>query len=654
MNRAARMRRPGRTWVWLLVGLLIGGATGAGTMYVLKRGKAGMPGGPRLDKADELAMVPGDAVAFVHARVREAWKADDMIDLRRVIDKAGPQALKVLDEGFVPAPSTLDRATLVLLNNPEAGARDTGGPPPPVSVPNDVHALVILRFTDKFDRDQVKSTYLKGGSAKTENGKEYFVDQQAQFGMYFPNDQVMVLGMAAGFPEFLRKQPADGKAPAGRLARPLALASEGTRHFVAAVNTNLFRINPGVILNNLRDAPPEVRQLATDAAPILKAEAFAIAFGMAGEDSRLDVRAYYKNDEDAEAAEAGVRAAAASGRKAIAEFKTKLDKKLAGPDGQKKPRPVEQLPGALLAYAGIGGLNTLDEILANPPLKRDGSEVVLSADRTTLMNAVYGGYAAVFGALLDDGVFKVREAAARMQGSNNLKMIGIAMHNYHDVTGAFPPPDGKLRPNDKGGLSWRVHILPYIEEDNLYKQFKLDEPWDSEHNKKLVERMPKTYVSPLAPAPGGQTYYKVFSGKDAIFFPGSRTRLTDITDGSSNTIMTVEGGQPVEWTKPDDIPFTGKFDPKTLPLPGKTGFNVGMADGSVRWLNADSLTPEMFGALITRAGGEVVNIDGGPGAAVPRGPGDPFAFPKGPGEAFPVPKGPLPKGGGVAPPPIKD
>jgi hypothetical protein len=201
--------------------------------------------------------------------------------------------------------------------------------------------------------------------------------------------------------------------------------------------------------------------------------------------------------------------------------------------------------------------------------------------------------------------------------------------------------------NAKPGLSWRVHILPYIEQDNLYREFKLDEPWDSEHNKKLIEKMPTTYVSPLAAAPAGQTYYQVFSTKEGIFYPGSKTRITDIVDGTSNTIMTIEGGEPVIWTKPDDIQFTGKIDPKSLALPGKNGVSIGMADGSVRWMDLSRLSPTKLAAAITRAGGEVIDFDAddGPGEAVP------FIVPK----AVPVPSKPAPpKGAGSKPPdPVK-
>ena len=650
MRHSALDRRWGKTLLWLLVGLLIGGAAGAGAVYALKRGKNGIPGGPRLGKADELAMVPGDSIAFVHVRARDLWKAEDLADLRKVIEKAGPEALKVLDDGFVPAPSTLDRATVIFLPRPGAakapgapavgGANQRFGPPPsPVPGPDNPLIVGMLAFTEKFDASQVKEAYLKNAKAKNEGGKEYFVDEVKDIGVHFPNDKVIVVGMAQGVAEFLKRQKGDGKSIDGALVRSLAFASEGGKHVVGAINMQHFPVNLNDLARGVGGAPTELMEVGKDLLPVLKAEAFAFGIGVAGEDSRLDVRGYYKTDEDATAAETGIRSAAATGRKALAELKKKLDKSLAGPEGQKKPRPLEQLPPALLAYAGLGGLNTLDDLLANPPLKRDGSEVILSADRATMMNALYGGYATAFG-MLFDSVGKVREAAARTSASNNLKQIGLAMHIYADSrNGSFPPQDGKFKPTDKGGLSWRVHILPYIDQQELYKQFRLDEPWDSEHNKKLIDKMPPTYVSPLATAPAGQTYYQGFVGKGAFFEPGKSIKIFDITDGTSNTIMAIEGGKAVIWTKPDDIPFDGKIDPKSLALPGKNGINILMADGSVRWMDLSRLTPQKLAAAITRSGGEAMFLDddNGPGAA--------FPFPK-EGGLKPV----VPKAGGGPPP----
>jgi hypothetical protein len=188
--------------------------------------------------------------------------------------------------------------------------------------------------------------------------------------------------------------------------------------------------------------------------------------------------------------------------------------------------------------------------------------------------------------------------------ANNLKQIGLAGHNYHDV-------NGRLANNitSKGGkplLSWRVLLLPYIEETPLYNQFKLDEPWDSDHNKKLIEKMPKLYAPVRVKAEPGQTFYRGFTGPGTAFEMNKKLRLADITDGTSNTAWVVEAGEPAVWTKPDDLPF----DPnKNLPKLGGLfdgEFNVLTMDGAVHRAKKD-FDPKVFKALVTRAGGEVID-----------------------------------------------
>jgi prepilin-type processing-associated H-X9-DG protein len=182
------------------------------------------------------------------------------------------------------------------------------------------------------------------------------------------------------------------------------------------------------------------------------------------------------------------------------------------------------------------------------------------------------------------------------------------MHNYESSQGAFPGPAITAK-DGKPLLSWRVAILPYIEPE-LYNKFKLDEPWDSPHNKALIKEMPQVFACPSRPGvEPGTTTYRAFAGKGALFEKDSGTRIANITDGTSNTIMVVEAVEAVPWTKPDsDLPF----DPAARPSlhgagsshPG--GFNTAFADGSVRFIK-NSINVQTFRALITRAGGEVVN-----------------------------------------------
>jgi hypothetical protein len=215
--------------------------------------------------------------------------------------------------------------------------------------------------------------------------------------------------------------------------------------------------------------------------------------------------------------------------------------------------------------------------------------------------------------LLLPAVQKTREAAARMSDSNNLKQMGLAMHMYHDTHRGFPSPAWGARGENgrqTGNLSWRVAILPFLEQEELYKQFKLDEPWDSEHNKKLIPQMPWIYRNPRAPTEAGKTYYKVFVGGGAIFDrdPTKVRRLEDIKDGTSNTIMIAEGGEPVIWTKPDDFEFDPK-KPLNLAIPGATGINICMADGSVRFIDPNRVSQQTLKAAITANGREILGPD---------------------------------------------
>jgi hypothetical protein len=159
------------------------------------------------------------------------------------------------------------------------------------------------------------------------------------------------------------------------------------------------------------------------------------------------------------------------------------------------------------------------------------------------------------------------------------------------------------------GLSWRVLILPYIDQAALYNEFHLDEPWDSEHNKKLIDRIPPTYISPDSPelAKEGKTRYLIAVGDGTLFDGDDGPKIRDVTDGTSNTIMVLEAtrDKAVVWTQPDDLEID--FDDPLVGLLGNAtgGFHALLADGSVRFIS-DFIDPTIFKALLTRAGGEVI------------------------------------------------
>lgn len=212
-------------------------------------------------------------------------------------------------------------------------------------------------------------------------------------------------------------------------------------------------------------------------------------------------------------------------------------------------------------------------------------------------------------ALILPAVQQAREAARRAQDKNNLKQIGLAMHNSHDTYNRFPAQAIRSKKDDKKLLSWRVHILPFIEEAPLYQQFKLDEPWDSPNNKPLIQKMPRVYASPNHDdlTKQGKTVFVAPAGKGTIWDDPQGLRIANITDGTSNTIMVVEAHKDsaVIWTKPDDIEIDFDNPIKSMKSARVGGFHALFCDGSVRFIS-DNINLQTLKALLTRAGGETV------------------------------------------------
>ena len=211
-------------------------------------------------------------------------------------------------------------------------------------------------------------------------------------------------------------------------------------------------------------------------------------------------------------------------------------------------------------------------------------------------------------ALLLPAVQSAREAARRAQCVNNLKQIGLGMLNYHSTNDVIPAAiaddDGKPL------LSWRVALLPYIEEQELFNEFHLDEPWDSPHNKGLIDRMPASYACPSEGLEEpGTTTYRIAEGPGASFPGPEGIGLREILDGTSNTIAVFESTEATTWTKPGGLPFSDEPG-ADLPSFGSAhpgGFNALFFDGSVRFL--EDATEAVRRAMLTPSGGEEMSID---------------------------------------------
>ena len=208
----------------------------------------------------------------------------------------------------------------------------------------------------------------------------------------------------------------------------------------------------------------------------------------------------------------------------------------------------------------------------------------------------------------------------RTQDLNNLRQLGLGLLNYESGHQKFPGISGQ-KPNHgavDSGLSWRVHLLPFLEERELYDRFHLDESWDSPHNLALLPEMPEGMESHWPKGMGsvkpGYTLYQRPTGNGAFDAgDGTQTTFADITDGSSNTIMIVQvdPAAAVPWTKPADYAFDPQEPLRSL---GKSDENSQQArvwlgvrvDGSCFSFTQEGLPTRIISSLFTKAGGEEI------------------------------------------------
>jgi|GEM_PF-543679 len=524
----------------------------------------------------DLALIPADAVGFIHIRLADLWKNEVMAGFRKTWEKAGEKALSALDQQFVPAPSTLSRSTAFVLFDDKKRPKAVG----------------ILAFSAPFDPMQVVKTYLPNNTTEKVGAKTVYRSPDSEMEFYFPDNKHIVIGFEESLNLYLAKAPAKD----GPLASAIKLAAAGNKVVVASADISALPIPPEA----LEELPDDVR-------PILKAKQLTIAIDL-GANASLDMRATYAGADAAQEAEKAIKSLADLGRKELAKMKKELEDKLYDPK-IKSPRPGKDLPEAIGTVFALGAVNRLDETLADPKfIVREQAELTVAVPMPKELLVVVGGLAAAGTVALVPAVQKLRSAAARAQSANNLKQIALAILNYESAYGHLP--QDIVDKNGKPILSWRVAILPFIEQQNLYNQFKLDEPWDSANNKQWSQVMIKTFISPEAVLPAkhewGLTSYRGISGPDAAFEPGKKIKLTDFTDGTSNTVMVIETAELVPWAKPGDYPFDPKKAlPKIVPVGKEKVFQAAFADGSVRAIKADT-DEKTLKALFTRNGGEVI------------------------------------------------
>jgi prepilin-type processing-associated H-X9-DG protein len=521
---------------------------------------------PPAPAADETAPPFVSSDHFLLARLNAADVLDAPLfrDLVAALEKVGEPEVTwesaekkfAHDWGF--RPSRIESVTFCL-------------PEPPANPDGEVKFALIVTTKDKLTPGKAFPNERRG---KTERPGFIALDENVL--MHFPDEKTLAIVHEALADRYLAgfaKDPAKG----WPLTEAFVKAAAGHAAYAA--------FSPA-------RAPQGFREIVNGVVPcdaLFAAKALAVAIDLKGKEVRLGARARFAD--------------ATAARKA----KDALDGLRA--DTARAVGAAIDHPGAAEDFGLIlDAFKVAKRALTEAAIATNGPDLTATA-----------AYKADFdlAAVLTAAVKKVRVAAEKSTAQGRLKQMIIAVHNYSEVTGALPlhgvDAKGPLKGADgKPLLSWRVALLPYLEAGELYKRFKLDEPWDSEHNKKLIPKMPRIYAVPGTKAPEGKTYYQQVIGP-AVMRPGLTLAKLANLDGTANTVAIVEAAEPVIWTKPDDVMIPGKETPKDLKkrfgghFPG--GFNVAMWDGSVRWLDARRLTEKTLWSALRPDDGQPLGPD---------------------------------------------
>jgi hypothetical protein len=505
----------------------------------------------------DLALIPGNTFAFVSVRVADLWADEGTKALRTDFAKGYPDQYKELVKMVAVPPEEVERLTFVITKAP--GPMD---PNPEVAV--------LVATTKPYDSKKVLGELLPEGKEEKHKGKTFVAQGEAAL---YPVDAThFLMGRTDTVHAMVDES---GKGGENLLAPALTLAA-GKHALVGGMR-------PSALLESIGNMiPPEVEGFK----PLLEVPAGYARVDF-GKEAKLEVTLVCAGESDTK----DVKTAA---KGLVALLETVL------PMGQAQ---LDKLPkGKVDTFKKL--FKEFGTSLKDLPIEAKGKEVkvalTLKADTATVSKGVF------------EGLMVVRSEAGRVSSVNNLKQMALAMHNYASANGDAFPPAAITDKDGKPLLSWRVAILPYVEQNNLYQKFRLDEPWDSEHNKKLLDGMPRIYAVP--PEDGKEaneketkTHYRVFHGPGSIFEGTKGIRFADITDGTSNTILIVEAEDAVPWTKPEELPFDPKKDPPKIGLKGAEKVSAAFADGSVHTMNK-KIDKDVLKALITRNGGETVTI----------------------------------------------
>jgi hypothetical protein len=531
---------------------------------------------------DDLALVPQDAFGFVTVRVADLLKTEAARRMQvrlflaaNLVAKLDPRFSRLL----TIAPEQMERLSLLRLS------------------PSEEHRLFLILLAAKspFDREKLSQALVPGAEAVAYHGHEILRSKDNEEPiLMFLGDRAFVMG----FPQQeerssqLRKAPFELRIPppnselaknasleegrsiaqkameqlidrlsaakeAGPLLSALEEAAKPDHHVIAGLNPSLIASK-----NWAKDIPEryqKVRALSDLQSVSLTASLqSSVLPGTFNDSFRLHLDLLFPNEQAAknggEAAKAGLDWVGDSLR--ILQEQSPLVAAFLG----LSPEQIEKYQGAI---------KTAIVQQAGPVVQID-QQVVTD-----------------FGMAKAEILGQLKQQSSRSISGNHLSQISQAMYRYQEEHGRLPPAVVFSKDGKTPLYSWRVELLPYLDEGELFAEFHRDEPWDSPHNKSQLAKMPKVYASPELR--DGQepyaTYYQAFVGPLAPFEGQKQPKVPEsFPRGPDHTILIVEAGEAVPWTRPLDLPYEIKGQLPKLGGLFKDGFHAVMADGSVRFI----------------------------------------------------------------------
>ncbi|MFO1000227.1 MAG: DUF1559 domain-containing protein, partial [Planctomycetaceae bacterium] len=499
---------------------------------------------------------PGDLLASGFAK-----PLTDMPQFQQAMTEMSAQT------GFVPADIdsvTMGMGNLIATMIPLIGQGMAGGPPNPAALSKQLmggeNVMIVVRANKDID---IAPLMAQGGSTEmTHEGKTYYVLKNPD-----PNAPVMAMH-SVDSKTFLMASEAGLKAamtngPGETTNDHFAFVSRSS-HVVQAFSSPLLAGMSAGIPDPPPNVPPQVAQLVGAIKGRISGGAIILD---AGSDLALNIKLNLTEES-----------AAGEANQALAGL-VMMGKQMAPLALGQAPPPLQ--PSLGQAVNSLASTNADSSVTVSITIP--GTLVQVLKDNPELLGPIAGG----------------PPSGGPMNQNNNLRQIAIAMHNFHDTFNHLPVADGNGETGDakKSGLSWRVHILPYLDQAELYNQFHLDEAWDSPHNMALVNQMPDVFKVPGVDQPG-QTTVHVFASTNTPFDPEKPVGFRDMVDGTSNTIMMVVAGPETAapWTKPGGLTLDSANPAGALGTPGPS-FTVAFCDASVRNISV-TLDPQVLSNLI--------------------------------------------------------